>query len=190
MVRLVLIALFMMIVVCVGVYALWTIQVSQLKQDNLATDFKKTDSSLHRSNDSLEKNVAGIGAFKRDSFHLPEVELAIKANAIIGSVDSMKHELALLANQKGAISFSYTDDRRLLVLKNRLADYNAFIKEHFRGKPNIKPGDSVSVSDVPRSGIITSWEDYYFKNTSLFAVITELIFIKSQVQKLQQKASN
>lgn len=41
MVRLVLIALFMMIVVCVGVYALWTIQVSQLKQDNLATDFKK-----------------------------------------------------------------------------------------------------------------------------------------------------
>jgi len=190
MIKLSLIVLFMMIAVCAGVYTLWTIQVSQQKQDNLLTGFKKTDSSLHRSNDSLEKNAAGARVFKRDSFHLPEVELTIKANAIIGSVDSMKHELAVLANQKGATSFSYPDDQRLLTLKNRLVDYNAFIKKHFAGKPNIKPGDFISVSDVPRSGVSTSWENYYFKNTSLFAVITELIFIRSQVQKLQQKAGN
>lgn len=187
MIRLVLIALFMMIVVCVGVYALWTIQVSQ--QDNLVADFKKTDSSLHRPGDSL-KNAAAAGAFKRNSFHLPEVELAIKANAITGSIDSMKHELAFIANQKNFPSFSYPDDQRLLALKNRLADYNAFINEHFPGKTGIKAGDFISVSDVSRNGVTRSWEKYYFKNSSILAIITELAFIKTQVLKLQQKACN
>lgn len=190
MVKLALLALFMMVVVCAGVYALWTIEVSQQQQENLASEFKKTDSALQKTGDSLNKKTTSSGAFKRDSFRLPEIELAIKANAITNAIDSIKHELAFSEDQKRSAPFTYPDARRILALKNSLAGFNAFIQTHFQGKPNINAGDLVPLSDVPNGNTATPWEVYYFRNSSVLAMITELTFIKTRVLRLQQKATN
>lgn len=188
MIKMSLITLFTLICICIAVYTLWTIQVSRKKSNDLLTEFKKVDQSLQRSHDSLQNNATG--AFKRNTARLPEVELAIKANAISRCLDSIRHELVLLANQKSATSFSYPNNSRLLALKNNLADYNTFIQKHFPGKSNIKTADFVNVADVPNGSSSVPWEIYYFKNTTVLSIITELTFINTQVLKLQQKATN
>ena len=188
MIRTSIIALFALTAICVAVYVIWTLKVSKQRPDSLPTEFKKIDSSLQSANDSLQKK--GLGAFKRDSFHLSEVELAIRVNDISRCVDSMKHELVVLTNQKQGTAFSYPDKPRLLVLKKKLADYNIFIQEHFSGKPNIKPGDYISINDVPNGTAPIPWEVYYFQNSNMFAMITELGFINTRVLKLKHKATN
>lgn len=184
-----LILLFALISICIAVYTMWTIQVSRNRSRDLRAAFIKADKSLHKASDSLQKNDQGTGAFKRDSFHLPEVELAIKVNTISRCIDSIKHDLVILTKQKETTSFSYPDKPRLLSLKNNLADYNSFLQDHFSANSDIKVGDLVNVADIPNGSSSTPWEVYYFENTSVFGVITELTFINTQILKLQHKAT-
>jgi len=186
MVRISLITLFSLVFICIAVYAIWTVRVSKQRSNNLLNEFRKIDQSLRQSNDSLQKT--STGAFKMDSFRLPEVELAIKVNTITRCIDSIKHDLVILTNQKAAAEFTYPNKARLIALKNNLADYNSFIQKHFSGKPNIKPGDFVNIADVQEGTASIPWEIYYFKNSTVFSIITELTFINTQVLKLQQKA--
>ena len=186
MIRISFIALVSLICICIAIYTIWTIQVSRKRHNDLLTEFRKIDSSLKRSNDSLQK---GTGAFRRDSFRLPQVELAIKVKAIISCIDSMKHDLVLLSTQKEAIPFTYPDEPRLLRLKNNLAGYNRFILEHFSDKPQIKRKDFVNIADVPDGTTSVPWEIYYFKNTSMLSVLKELTVINTQVLKLHHKAT-
>ena len=189
MIKITFITLVSLICICIAVYTIWTIQVSRKRSNDLLSEFRKIDRSLRRSNDSLQKNATGVGAFRRDSFRFPEVELAIKVNTITKCIDSMKHDLVLLTKQKEAASFSYPDKDRLFRLKNNLAGYNSFIQKHFYNRPNIKPGDFVNVDDIHNGSASIPWEIYYFKNTGVLSVITELTFINTQVLKLQQKAT-
>lgn len=177
-----LITLFTLLCACIVIYAIWTVRVSRTRADDLLTEFRKTNRSLHRSNDSLQN------AALKDSFHFPEVELAIRAGAITRCIDSIKHDLVVLANKDQAVSFSYPDTTRLLYLKTNLQHYNAFIQKHFSHRPGIKPAELVNVEDIKTGNKPVSWEAYYFRNTSVFAVITELTYINTQVQKLKQKA--
>lgn len=176
-----------MLCACIVIYAIWTVRVSRTRSDELPDAFRKTDQSLQRSNDSLQK-LASTGAFKKDSFHLPEVELAIRANAIFVCIDSIKHDLVVLANKSNATSFSYPDTARLLYLKTILQHYNSFIQQHFPHKPGIKPADLVDVDDVKTGAKPVPWEVHYFQNTTVLSVITVLTYIDTQVQKLQHKA--
>ena len=177
-----LITLFTLLCACIVIYAIWTVRVSRTRADDLLTEFRKTNKSLQRSNDSLQN------AARKDSFHFPEVELAIRAGAITHCIDSIKHDLVVLANKDQAVSFSYPDTAKLLALKNNLQDYNLFIQKHFSNKPGIRPQDYINIADIKTSNKPVSWEAYYFRNTSVFAVITELTYINTQVQKLKQKA--
>ncbi|HNU88642.1 MAG TPA: hypothetical protein PKJ94_10140 [Ferruginibacter sp.] len=186
MTRIALITLFTLLCACIAVYAIWTVKVSQTRSDNLLAEFKKIDNSLKRSNDSLQH--AGIGAFRKDPSRLPEVELAIKAKTITSCIDSIRHEVFLLAEKKEAASFSYPDKKRLLVLKNDLVNYNRFIQEKFPGNTTIKPADFIGVENMELGGRSIPWEVYHFENTTTLAAIIELKFISMQVQKLRQKA--
>lgn len=179
------IILFALLCACIAIYAIWTVRVSRTRSNDLLTEFRKIDQSLRRSGDSLQNSV---GAFKKDAFRLPEVELAIKVNAISICIDSIKHDLVILTNKNPGTSFSYPDTDKLLSLKKNLLSYNSFIQDHFSNKPSIKPADLINVDDI-KNGIKTiPWEVYYFQNTSVFSVITELTYINTQVQKLRQKA--
>lgn len=184
MTRFALITLFTLLCACIAVYAIWTVKVSQTRPDNLLTEFNKIDHSLKRSTDSLQNTVS----FKKDAVHLPEVEVAIKANAITACIDSIKHELVLLTKGKETVSFSYPDKKSLLILKNNVKDYNLFIREKFPGKPGIKANDFVNTEDVPIGARTIPWEVYHFENTKVFAAVTELTLINMQVLKLKQKA--
>lgn len=177
-----------MLCACIAIYAIWTLRVSKTRSDELLEAFKKTDQSLQRSNDSLQK-LASTGAFKKDSFHLPEVELAIRANAIFVCIDSIKHDLIVLANKNTAASFSYPDTARLLYLKNNLQHYNSFIQQHFAHKPAIRPADLVRIDDEKIGAKPIPWEVHYFQNTTVLSVITVLTYVDTQVQKLQHKAT-
>ena len=188
MIRYALISLFVLLCACIAIYAVWTVRVSKTRSDELLEAFKKTDQSLQRTNDSLQK-LASTGAFKKDSFHLPEVELAIRANAIFVCIDSIKHALVILANKNTAASFSYPDTAKLLYLKTNLQHYNSFIQQHFSHKPGIKPADLVDVDDVKTGAKPIPWEVNYFQNTTVLSVITVLTYIDTQVQKLQHKAT-
>jgi hypothetical protein len=187
MIKMSLITLFTLVCICIAVYAIWTVRVSRQSSNKLLNEFRKIDNSLRKSNDSLQK--ISTGAFKRDSFRLPQVELAIKANTISRCIDSIKHDLVLLTNQKASTEFTYPDKPRLLALKNNLADYNSFIQKYFSGRSNIKSGDFVNIADVQKRASFIPWEIYYFKNSTVFFIITELTFINTQVLKLQQKAT-
>ena len=186
MIRISFIALVSLICICITIYTIWTLQVSRKKSNDLLTEFRKIDRSLQRSNDSLQKTT---GAFRRDSFRFPEVELAIKVRAITSCIDSMKHDLVLLSTQKEAIPFTYPDEPRLLRLKDNLAGYNLFILKHFSDKPNIKRNDFVNIVDVPDGTSSVPWEIYYFRNTSILSVLRELWVVNTQVLKLQHKAT-
>lgn len=186
MTRYALITLFTLICACIAIYAIWTIRVSQTRSDNLLAEFKKNDSSLKRSNNSLQH--AGIAASKKGSSCLPEVELSIKANAITACIDSIRHEVVLLSEKKEAASFSYPDKGRLLTLKNNLINYNRFIREKFPGHPAIRPADFIGVENMETGDRSIPWEVYHFENTTALAAIIELKFINMQVQKLKQKA--
>lgn len=188
MIRLLLITLFTLTGSCIAVYTIWTLRVTGKKSNDLLTEFRKMDTSLNRSNDSLQNNIHGVGAFKRGHTYLPEVELAVKANAINRCIDSMKHDLFILAKQKGRTSFTYPDKPRLQTLKNNLADYNSFIQKNFSYKPGIKQGDYINMTDVSIGTAFIPWERYYFQDTNIFSVISTLTFINTQVLKLQQKA--
>lgn len=177
-----LITLFTLLCACIIIYAIWTVRVSRTRADDLLAEFRKTDRSLQRLNDSLQN------AAKKDLSLFPEVELAIRAGAITRCIDSIKHDLIVLANKDRANSFSYPDTARLLALKNNLQGYNLFIQKHFSGKPGIHPKDLIHIEDTNTGNKPVKWEVYYFRNTSVFAVITELTYINTQVQKLKQKA--
>lgn len=177
-----LITLFTLLCACIAIYAIWTVRVSRTRADDLLAEFRKTDRSIQRLNDSLQS------ATKKDSFHFPEVELAMRAGAITRCIDSIKHDLVFLASKGDATSFSYPDTAKLLALKNNLQGYNLFIQKHFSGKPGIHPQDYIHVEDIKTGNKPEKWEDHYFRNTSVFAVITELTYINTQVQKLKQKA--
>lgn len=183
-----LILLFALICICIAIYTLWTIQVSRNRSGDLRAAFIKTDKSLPKASDSLQKNDQGTGAFKRDPFHLPEVELAINVNTISNCIDSIKHDLVLLIKQKEATSFSYPNKPRLLFLKKNLADLNTFVQTHF--STAIGQGDLITIADIPKGPSSVPWEDHYFSKTSVFAVITELTFINTRVIKLQHKATH
>lgn len=177
-----LITLFTLLCACIIIYAIWTVRVSRTRANDLLTEFRKTDRSLQQLNDSL-RNAA-----KKDSFHFPEVELAIRAGAITRCIDSIKYDLVVLANKGDATSFSYPDTAKLLALKNNLQGYNLFIQKHFSNKPGIYPNDFIHIEDIKTGNKPVKWEVYYFQSTSVFAVITELTYINTQVQKLKQKA--
>lgn len=186
MTRFALITLFTLLCACIVIYAIWTARVSQTRSDNLLAEFNKIDSFLKSPNDSLQQ--AGIGAFKKDHSRLPEIELAIKADAITACIDSIRHEIVLLAEKKEVSSFSYPDKNRLLALKNNLVNYNRFVQEKFPGNTTIKPADFIGVENMELGGRSIPWEVYHFENTSTLAAIIELKFIAMQVQKLRQKA--
>ena len=181
------IVLFALLCACIAIYAFWTVRVSRTRPNGLLTEFSKTDRSLSRANDSV-RNSTGIGAFKRGSSYLPEVELAIRVNSIAVCIDSIKHELFILTNKKEATLFSYPDMNRLVVLKKNLRRYNSFIQEHFGNNPNVKTADFINVQNIKNGNKVIPWEIYFFRDTNVFAAITELTFINTQVFKLQQKA--
>ncbi len=186
MTRFALITLFTLLCACIVIYAIWTVRVSQTRSDKLLAEFKKIDSSLKRSNDSLQQ--AGTGAFNKDDPPLPEVELAIKANAITACIDSIRHRSGSAGRKKEVTSFSYPDKNRLLVLKNNQVNYNRFVQEKFPGNTTIRPADFIGVENMELGGRSIPWEVYHFENTSTLAAIIELKFIAMQVQKLRQKA--
>ncbi len=186
MTKFALITLFTLLCACIAVYAFWTMKVSQSRSDNLLAEFKKIDSSLMRSGDSLQQ--ASTGALEKKHSRLPEIELAIKANAITACIDSIRHEIVLQAEKKEEASFSYPDKNRLLILKNDLVAYNQFVQEKFPGNTTIKPADFIGVENMELGGRSVPWEIYHFENTSTLAAIIELKFITMQVQKLKQKA--
>ena len=181
------ILLFALLCACIAIYTIWTIRVSNNRSNDLLKEFRKFDRSLIKSNDSLQ-NSTGVGAFKKDSAYVPEVELSIRVNSIVLCIDSIKHELFVLTNKKEAVSFSYPYMNRLVVLKNNLRSYNSFIQKHFGNKPRIKTADFINVEDIKSGDKQVTWEIYFFKNTNVFAALTELTFINTQVLKLQQKA--
>jgi hypothetical protein len=181
------IALFTLVCICIAIYAIWTVQVSRQRTNDLLTELKKTRKSLQ---DSVQNNIHANSVIKRNADNLPEVELAIKVKAITMCIDSIRHDLVILSKQEGSTPFSYPNMPRLLSLKNNLAGYNSFIQSHFPGKLNIGQADLINVADIPTGSSSIPWENYYFKNTNVLAVITALTFINTQVLKLQQKAIN
>ncbi|MEP7256211.1 MAG: hypothetical protein ABI666_10590 [Ferruginibacter sp.] len=187
MIRYAFIVLISLLCACIAIYTIWTIRVSNSRSNDLLKEFRKVDRSLSKSNDSLQ-NSTGVGAFKKDSAYVPEVELSIRVNSIATCIDSIKHDLFILTNKKEGVPFSYPDMNKLVVLKNNLRSYNSFIQEHFGNKPGIKTADFINMEDIKSEGKLVPWEIYFFKNTNIFAAITELTFINTQVQKLQQKA--
>lgn len=190
MVRISLITLFTLVCACIAVYAIWTVRVSRQKSNDLLAEFRKADESLQGIDDSLQKTNKQTGAFKRTTDRLPEVELAIRVNEICRCIDSIKHDLVLLSNQKPGKAFSYPDNTKLLSLKKNLSAFNALILEKFSSGKVIKPGDLIDVDDVREGPAKIPWETYYFANSNVFAMITELTFINTNVLKLQHRAIN
>jgi hypothetical protein len=181
MVRYSLITLFTLIIACIVIYAIWTAKVSRDTSNELMNEFKKINESLKKTNDSFQNDL------RKDSFRFPAMELSLKANAITSCIDSIKHDLVLLSGKQSDASFSYPDKTRVLELKTKLSDYNSFIEKNFT-RPDIKPADLVNIEQVKTSTGQVPWEVYFFENTNIFAVITELNYINKQVQKLKQKA--
>jgi hypothetical protein len=180
-VRYSLITLFTLIIACIIIYAIWTVRVSRNTSNELMNEFKKIDESLKKKNDSFQN------AARRDSFRFPVMELSLKANAIIRCTDSIKHDLVVLSGKQEDTLFSYPDKTRVLGLKDKLSDYNSFVEKHF-SKPGIKSTDLINIEQVKTATGQVPWEVYFFENTNIFAVITELNYINKQVQRLQQKA--
>lgn len=190
MVRISLITLFTLVCACIAVYAIWTVRVSRQKSNDLLTEFRKADESLQGINDSRQNINKGTVTFKRTTDRLPEVELAIRVNEICRCIDSIKHDLALLSKQKPQTASSYPDTKKLFSLKKKLSAYNALILEKFSAGKTIKPGDLIDVDDVREGPAKIPWETYYFANSNVFAMITELTFINTNVLKLQHRAIN
>ena len=182
MIRNSLIALFVLVLLCIGIFAFWAAKVSRQRSNDILAEFNRTDSSLQRTNERIQRTAG----------QLPEVELAAKVSAIGECIDSMKHELVILSRQKTGdpVPFSYPDKTRLLALKQKLAELNGFISTQYTGKRNIEAKDMVNIDDIPNGKATTPWEVYYFENTSIFGIITELSFIRSQTLKLQYKTTH
>ncbi len=174
--RYALLILFTLLCACIAIYAIWTINVSKRKQDNLLSEFNRIDRSLKNSNDSLRRRAP-----------IPEIEISAAAAAIVAGIDSMKHDIAMAANRKEGNAFTFPDKNKLLVLKQRLLNFNTLVREKFPCKAGINAGDFINLDDVRTGNKSTAWEVYYFENSNSFAAITELTYMSVQVQKLKQK---
>lgn len=188
MIRASLIALLTLVLLCIGIYAYWTTRVSKQRQDKLLTEFKRIDSSLKRQT-STTADSGGATARQRN-VELPEVQLAIRTHELLQQIDSIRHELVNLPGKDQSSSYSYTDKEKLARLKKSISGYNQFVQDRFAGKPSIQVTDLLQVADIPEGKKKIAWEDYFFENSSVFGMITELNYIRSRVLKLQYKATH
>ena len=188
MIRAALIALLTLVLVCIGIYAYWTARVSKQRPDKLLTEFKRIDSSLKRQA-SAPADSGGISTRQRNA-ELPEVQLAIRTNELLQQIDSIRHELVSLSGKDQSASYSYTDKEKLARLKKSIAGYNQFVQDRFAAKPSIQVTDLLQVADIPEGKKKIAWENYFFENSSVFGMITELNYIRSRVLKLQYKATH
>ncbi len=187
MIRAALIALLTLVLVCIGIYAYWTARVSKQRPDKLLTEFKRIDSSLKRQ---ASTPADSRGATARRNVELPEVQLAIRTHELLQQIDSIRHELVSLSGKDQSASYSYTDKEKLARLKKSIAGYNQFVQDRFAAKPSIQVTDLLQVADIPEGTKKIAWENYFFENSSVFGMITELNYIRSRILKLQYKATH
>jgi len=182
MVRNSLIALFLLVLVCIGVYAYWTAQVSRHRQKDLLSSFKKADSTIQVATDQVGKADPNF----------PEAGLAVTVAAITGCIDSMKHELVILSQQQhyDAASFSYPNKQRLQSLKSHLATLNQYVRSQYQGNRTIEKKDTLDIGDIRMGKATYSWESYYFENKRIFSIITQLTYIWSKTLELQHKLTH
>lgn len=182
MIRGLLILLFALVVAFIGIYAYWTAKVSRQKSMDFLTEFRKINDTL-RSSD---------GIIKRGKEKLPNIELTQRVNAIINCIDSMKHELVTLSKQKDKNGgpYSYPEKERVMALKEKLSGLNQYVLAEYLSNKNIEKKDMPDIGDVAAGKSNIPWEVYYFENSSIFGMITELAFIRIQVLKLQYKATH
>ena len=171
----------------IAAFFIWTAQLARKKSDDLMAAFKKVDSSIVVSNDSLTHAKEGIGAIERDSSYMPAVDLSFKVNRICVRIDSIKNDLRLLKD-KNKSPFSYENKDRIMALKTDLLAFNMLIEKYFSDNPKIKAGDLIKVADIKKGDISIPWEVYYFDNTTAHSLSKALTATKQQVLNIEEKA--
>lgn len=158
-----------------GMYFLWTARLAKKKTDNVLEQFKKIDSSLIKTNDSLKN---GMNALDIDRKKINYNYLIATTTSHLGMyIDSLMEKTDL---NPTAVSHSISISKKEIArLKNELRNFNLMMTDNGA----TVTADTFDIANIRSGNKMEDWETVHFTNASKEQTYTYLIFIKNLLTK-------